>query len=126
MTDTSQMLPMSSSIALRPRKSNRRRPDPPAANQSTATVSPHAEDGSSSVLDLDDEVEVRNQPWRQYGHQRRRYLLENDTAATSYRMNAACSIQKYFALSERVRPSKNVIYSLFKFNHANAIDLVSF
>ncbi len=99
---------MSSSIAQHARKSNRRRPDPPAANQSTAVGSPTSDDGTSATPDLDDELDVRNEPWRQYGYQRRQSLLENDKAATSYRMNAACSIQKYFALSERVSTCKKV------------------
>lgn len=45
-----------------------------------------------------------NPSWRQYGQARRRWLLEHDGAATSeFRMNAACSIQKYVALANRVR-----------------------
>ena len=42
--------------------------------------------------------------WRCYGLARRTSLVENDkTAVSSFRMNAACDIHKYFALAERVR-----------------------
>lgn len=97
---------MSSSFVQPTRKSTRRRPDPPAAIElvtSTAIVSPNSDDGASASFEIENDIDIQNQPWRQYGHRRRQYLLENDMAATSYRMNAACSIQKYFALSERVR-----------------------
>ena len=104
---------MSTSIPHNPRKSTRRRPDPPATNENAASeliVPPKSDVGSNFPFDMDDgddddEFDITNQPWRQYGLRRRQYLLENDKAATSYRMNAACSIQKYFSLSERVRYS---------------------
>jgi hypothetical protein len=106
---TSPKITMSTLRAQHSRKSNRRRPDPPATNafaKPNAIVSPNSDNGSTFAFDIDeDEFDIKNQPWRQYGLRRRQYLLENDKAATSYRMNAACSIQKYFALSERVSPS---------------------
>jgi hypothetical protein len=94
----------SSKPALRQRN---RRPDPPAAGggiKEIATVADAhpwscAEFSTSSL----DHHEQHQQQWRQYGHTRRQWLLENDTATTSFRMNAACSIDKYFALAERVR-----------------------
>jgi hypothetical protein len=67
-----------------------RQPDPPV-------------EGSSFIADpWMDTLGDDSEPWRQYGRARRQSLLDSDKAATSFRMNAACSIQKYFSLAERV------------------------
>lgn len=59
-------------------------PPPPAAAAAASVTVPSSEQ------------------WRCYGQARRRWLVENDKAAISFRMNAACSIHKYFSLAERV------------------------
>ena len=110
-------MPVSTSIEKYSRQSNRKRPDPPATKvfaKASAIISPNSNDVTTTTafgMD-DDELDIKNQPWRQYGLQRRQYLLENDKAATSFRMNAACSVQKYFALSERVSPSSCVHFRI--------------
>lgn len=77
------------------------RPDPPAEGERSETV--NVTPGSLPEFSLSTTVvEESEQPWRKYGRARRQWLLDNDKAATSFRMNAACSIQKYFALAERV------------------------
>jgi hypothetical protein len=54
------------------------------------------------------------EPWRSYGQERRRWLLEQDAARMNIRMNAACCIHKYFALADRVRGSFLFVLMLFK------------
>jgi hypothetical protein len=80
------------------------RPDPPAANE---TATPITTTKAAPLLSFQDDeyTSIDQQPWRQYGHIRRQWLIENDkaTSSLSFRINSACSIQKYFALAERVR-----------------------
>jgi hypothetical protein len=59
----------------------------------------------------------QHQQWRVYGQARRQWLVENDAAAaetTAFRMNAACSIHKYFALAERVCGTCSICLLSFK------------
>ena len=47
---------------------------------------------------------VEDAHWRQYGKSRRRELLENDRrkGGSTFSLNSECSIQKYFAVADRV------------------------
>jgi hypothetical protein len=40
--------------------------------------------------------------WRRYGESRRQLLVEQDEANTSFYLNPACPIARYFELAERV------------------------
>lgn len=93
-------------------------PDP-MVGQMNRRLDPPAEVSSFVADPWIDTLEDDSEPWRQYGRARRQSLLDNDKAATSFRMNAACSIQKYFSLAKRVCLC-GVVCDIDRFQTSNA------
>jgi hypothetical protein len=49
-------------------------------------------------------MEASNDEWRRFGQARRKELVDQDVleGGTSFHLNEACRIQRYFQLSDRV------------------------